>query len=90
MPAQAPDWPGPADPAASSIYLKKPEFPYGGAGLVMSARDYDRFLHMLLNGGELDGARILKPETVALMSRVQNNGSARRGLGFLRKLFATA
>ncbi len=55
-----------ADPAASSIYLKKPEFPYGGAGLVMSARDYDRFLHMLLNGGELDGARILKPETVAL------------------------
>lgn len=56
----------PADPAASSIYLRKPEFPYGGAGLVMSARDYDRFLHMLLNGGELDGARVLKPETVAL------------------------
>jgi CubicO group peptidase (beta-lactamase class C family) len=56
----------PADPAASSIYLQKPEFPYGGAGLVMSARDYDRFLHMLLNGGTLDGARILKPETVAI------------------------
>ena len=56
----------PADPAASSIYLKKPEFPYGGAGLVMSARDYDRFLHMLLNRGELDGVRILKPETVAV------------------------
>jgi CubicO group peptidase (beta-lactamase class C family) len=55
-----------ADPAAGSIYLKKPEFPYGGAGLVMSARDYDRFLHMLLNGGTLDGTRILKPETVAL------------------------
>ena len=55
-----------ADPAASSIYLKKPEFPYGGAGLVMSARDYDRFLHMLLNGGTLDGARILKPATVAV------------------------
>ena len=56
----------PADPAATSIYLKKPEFPYGGAGLVMSARDYDRFLHMLLNRGELDGVRILKPETVAV------------------------
>ncbi|OSZ69995.1 serine hydrolase [Sphingomonas sp. IBVSS2] len=56
----------PADPAATSIYLKKPEFPYGGAGLVMSARNYDRFLHMLLNRGELDGARILKPETVAV------------------------
>ena len=56
----------PADPAATSIYLKKPEFPYGGAGLVMSARDYDRFLHMLLNRGVLDGVRILKPETVAV------------------------
>jgi len=55
-----------ADPAVGSIYLQKPEFPYGGAGLVMSARDYDRFLHMLLNGGTLDGTRILKPETVAL------------------------
>ena len=56
----------PADPGATSIYLQKPSFPYGGAGLVMSARDYDRFLHMLLNGGTLDGARILKPETVKL------------------------
>jgi CubicO group peptidase (beta-lactamase class C family) len=56
----------PIDPAATSVWLKPPSFPYGGAGLVMSARDYDRFLHMLVNGGELDGARILKPETVAL------------------------
>lgn len=54
------------DPGASSVWLKPPSFPYGGAGLVMSARDYDRFLHMLQNGGELDGARILKPETVKL------------------------
>jgi len=56
----------PIDPAATSVYLQKPSFPYGGAGLVMSAVDYDRFLHMLANGGELDGARILKPETVRL------------------------
>ncbi|MET0308238.1 MAG: serine hydrolase domain-containing protein [Sphingomonas sp.] len=54
------------DPGATSTWLKPPSFPYGGAGLAMSARDYDRFLHMLVNGGELDGARILKPETVAL------------------------
>ncbi len=54
------------DPGATSVWLKPPSFPYGGAGLVTSARDYDRFLHMLVNGGELDGARILKPETVAL------------------------
>lgn len=56
----------PLDPGATSIYLKPPSFPYGGAGLVMSAGDYDRFLHMLQNGGTLDGARILKPQTVAL------------------------
>ncbi|AQR74928.1 serine hydrolase [Sphingomonas sp. LM7] len=55
-----------ADPGATSVWLQPPSFPYGGAGLVMSARDYDRFLHMLANGGELDGARILKPETVKL------------------------
>ncbi len=54
------------DPGKTSAYLSAPSFPYGGAGLVMSARDYDRFLHMLLAGGTLDGARILKPATVRL------------------------
>ena len=39
----------------------------GGAGLVMSARDYDRFLHMLQDEGSLDGVRIAKPATVRLM-----------------------
>ncbi|AJP73268.1 serine hydrolase domain-containing protein [Sphingomonas hengshuiensis] len=56
----------PADPGATSLWLQPPSFPYGGAGLVMSARDYDRFLHMLVNEGQLDGVRILKPETVRL------------------------
>ena len=56
----------PLDAGATSAFLQAPSFPYGGAGLVMSANDYDRFLHMLQNGGTLDGARILKPETVAL------------------------
>lgn len=41
----------------------------GGGGLVATAGDYLRFLRMLLNGGELEGVRILKPETVALMAR---------------------
>jgi CubicO group peptidase (beta-lactamase class C family) len=54
------------DPGVGSVWLQPPSFPYGGAGLVMSTRDYDRFLHMLINGGELDGKRILKPETVRL------------------------
>ena len=40
----------------------------GGAGLTSTAGDYARFLQMLLNGGELDGARILSPKTVALMT----------------------
>ena len=57
----------PLDTAAQSIWLTPPSFPYGGAGLVMSARDYDRFLHALQNYGTLDGARVLKPETAHLM-----------------------
>ena len=40
----------------------------GGGGLVSTARDYLRFSQMLLNGGELYGARILKPETIQLMT----------------------
>jgi CubicO group peptidase (beta-lactamase class C family) len=43
----------------------------GGAGLVSTAGDYARFLQMLLNGGELDGKRYLKAETVALMTSDQ-------------------
>lgn len=39
----------------------------GGAGLLSTATDYARFLQMLLNGGELDGVRVLSPTTVALM-----------------------
>jgi CubicO group peptidase (beta-lactamase class C family) len=40
----------------------------GGGGLVSTAYDYLRFCQMLLNGGELDGVRILKPATVKLMT----------------------
>jgi CubicO group peptidase (beta-lactamase class C family) len=43
----------------------------GGAGLVSTIGDYARFLQMLLNGGELDGRRYLKRETVALMTSDQ-------------------
>src|SRR3546814_5896881 len=56
----------PIDPATSSIYLDKPPVPYGGGGLVSSARDYDRFLAMLLGEGATDDVRILKPETARL------------------------
>ena len=40
----------------------------GGAGLSSTAPDYVRFAQMLLNGGELDGTRLLAPSSVALMS----------------------
>jgi methyl acetate hydrolase len=47
----------------------KGEFWPAGGPLYSTARDYLTFLQMLLNGGELNGARLLKPETVALMSQ---------------------
>jgi CubicO group peptidase (beta-lactamase class C family) len=55
----------------------------GGAGLVSTAQDYARFLQMLLNGGELGGARILSPASVALMTGDHFDGRyGRPGLGF--------
>ena len=72
----------PLDPGATSVFLRLPSFPYGGAGLVSSARDYDRFLHMLLNGGTLDGVRVMKPETVRLgMSNLLPAGVTFGGVG---------
>ncbi len=54
----------------------------GHAGLFTTTADLARFCRMLLNGGELDGARILNAATIAEMTRVQNDGSDRRGLGW--------
>jgi CubicO group peptidase (beta-lactamase class C family) len=45
-----------------------PGFESGGAGLYSTTMDYARFAQMLLNGGELDGARILSPATVNLIA----------------------
>lgn len=44
-------------------------FLWGSGGLLSTPDDFLRFAQMLLNGGDLDGARILRPETVALMTR---------------------
>jgi CubicO group peptidase (beta-lactamase class C family) len=49
----------------------KPEFYAGGGGLYSTAPDYLTFVQMLLNGGSHNGARILRPETVALMGENQ-------------------
>lgn len=46
---------------------RPPVFESGGGGMVSTAADYLRFCRMMLNGGELDGVRILSPKTVASM-----------------------
>jgi CubicO group peptidase (beta-lactamase class C family) len=48
---------------------QKPAFESGGGGLTSTMRDYLRFTTMLLNGGELEGKRILRRETISLMTR---------------------
>jgi CubicO group peptidase (beta-lactamase class C family) len=50
---------------------QKPAIFSGGGGMLSTAGDYARFAQMLLNGGELDGVRILAPKTVALMTSDQ-------------------
>ena len=58
-----------------AVVLQSPQLgltipaPIGGGGLASTASDYGRFVRALLNGGELDGARVLKAETVALMGQ---------------------
>ncbi len=59
----------------------------GGAGLLSTPMDYARFLQMLVNGGELEGARLLSPKTVELMTAnhvgsLYNDGTMGFGLGF--------
>lgn len=61
----------PAETNAASPYLRKPKLFSGGGGMVSTTRDYMRFLQMIAQGGELEGVRILKPETVALMTHNQ-------------------
>jgi CubicO group peptidase (beta-lactamase class C family) len=48
---------------------QEPEFFMGGGGLYSTGPDYLRFLRMVLGGGELDGARVLRRETVDLMGQ---------------------
>lgn len=70
------DWPNAEHPALwpheVSIFCVQPRylensFESGGAGLVSTVDDYARFVQMLLNGGEYEGVRILRPETVKTM-----------------------
>jgi CubicO group peptidase (beta-lactamase class C family) len=57
---------------------QKPAIFSGGGGMFSSAGDYARFAQMLLNGGELEGVRILSPKTIALMTSDQLPATAER------------
>jgi CubicO group peptidase (beta-lactamase class C family) len=56
------------DDPPSSAFLQPPAFVSGGGGLVSTLSDYLRFCQMLMNGGSLDGARIISPKTLELMT----------------------
>ncbi len=56
----------PIDLPDNSIYLDEPAFPFGGAGLVSTARDYDRFLQMVGNYGVIEGTRVMSEPAVRL------------------------
>lgn len=55
------------DPAAGSRFLEPANVYAGGGGLTASMRDYARFAQMLMNGGVLEGARVLSPKTITYM-----------------------
>lgn len=76
--------PEPGGMVGQGAYLKGPRKSFsGGAGLLSTANDYARFLSMLLNGGELDGKRLLSRKSVELMTVDHLNGIAyREGQGF--------
>jgi CubicO group peptidase (beta-lactamase class C family) len=69
---------------AQGEYVEGPRKAFaGGAGLVSTAADYGRLLNMLLNGGELEGARILSPASVtAMISNQTGTLYAEPGMGF--------
>ena len=52
-----------------SLLKRGENYTAGCGGLFSTLHDYDRFAHMLLNGGEVDGVRVLQPETVRLMGQ---------------------
>ena len=62
------------DDPQTSPFLEPPAFVSGGGGLVSTAADYLRFCRMLLNGGALDGVRLLSPKTLELMTLESSAG----------------
>jgi CubicO group peptidase (beta-lactamase class C family) len=76
-------------PGLIGDYRTPPGLPAGGGGLVSTASDYMRFARMLVDGGELDGVRILSPESVEFMhtnhaptTQAEGNIQLGPGMGF--------
>jgi CubicO group peptidase (beta-lactamase class C family) len=70
-------------PKGQGDYVDGPRQSFsGGAGIVSTARDYARFLQMILNRGELDGVRILSPKMIDVMTSNQITVYDRPGRGF--------
>ena len=69
-PAYRPGPDGELRPYAIEVvpFTEQPSLIEGGVGLVSTVRDYLRFAQMFLDGGELDGVRVIEPETVATMT----------------------
>ena len=63
--------PATGKPPPMADVTKRPNWMSGGSGMVSTASDYVRFSQMLLNGGELDGVRLLSPTTVTYMTSDQ-------------------
>ncbi len=57
------------DEGAKSVWSRRPTLVSGGGGLVSTALDYHRFATMLLNGGTLEGVRIIGRKTLELMTQ---------------------
>jgi CubicO group peptidase (beta-lactamase class C family) len=74
----------PEGPRGQGHYIEGPRRSFsGGAGIVSTARDYARFLQMILNRGEIDGVRILSPRSVDLMTSNQTGTLfSQNGRGF--------
>jgi CubicO group peptidase (beta-lactamase class C family) len=73
---------GALEPVAFHSTGSAPAFCGGGGGLISTADDYLKFARLLLNGGEVDGVRLLTPESVALM-RTNRLTEAQRKIDFL-------
>lgn len=79
----------PDEPLSENGFLLSAGYPYngpktyfsGGGGLCSTAEDYFRFCQMLLNGGELDGTRLLSPKSVELITQ-DHVGELLDGMGY--------